>query len=201
MSLYREALALADENSVDFRLDPLLNLHIHHNLAELIPLTSEFSSHCLSSGSNPLENNQVKKRKETSVGKFEKFYVKRGKRSKNCKLIFSRDDSSLMNHNTIDDFNWPSPGTIDNSLKSSVVYGPSSSSKFADSAKIGSQADASCRLSSGCYAIGCLRKTCETIKQKYLSVFIMKMSLAQEEFKTSSMQVLHHISLFLCEAS
>ncbi|KAL2926006.1 E3 ubiquitin-protein ligase SHPRH [Bienertia sinuspersici] len=35
-SLYKEALALAEENSQDFRVDPLLNLHIHHNLAKVL---------------------------------------------------------------------------------------------------------------------------------------------------------------------
>ncbi|KAI7996620.1 Protein NRT1/ PTR FAMILY 5.6 [Camellia lanceoleosa] len=37
-SLYREALVLAEEHSEDFRLDPLLNIHIHYNLAEIRPL-------------------------------------------------------------------------------------------------------------------------------------------------------------------
>lgn len=43
VSLYREALALADEHFDDFRLDPLLNIHIHHNLVEILPLTPEYS--------------------------------------------------------------------------------------------------------------------------------------------------------------
>lgn len=36
VSLYKEALALAEENSEDFRLDPLLRIHIHHNLSEIL---------------------------------------------------------------------------------------------------------------------------------------------------------------------
>ncbi|KAM7494701.1 hypothetical protein LguiB_029310 [Lonicera macranthoides] len=39
VSLYKEALAFAEEHSEDFRLDPLLNIHIHHNLGEILPLT------------------------------------------------------------------------------------------------------------------------------------------------------------------
>lgn len=35
VSLYKEALALVEEHSKEFRLDPLLNIHIHHNLAEI----------------------------------------------------------------------------------------------------------------------------------------------------------------------
>ncbi|GKU91240.1 hypothetical protein SLEP1_g5140 [Rubroshorea leprosula] len=36
VSLYNEALDITQENSEDFRLDPLLNIHIHHNLAEIL---------------------------------------------------------------------------------------------------------------------------------------------------------------------
>ncbi|XP_074286458.1 uncharacterized protein LOC141611745 [Silene latifolia] len=39
-SLYKEGLALAEEHSEDFRLDPLLNIHIHHNLAEILKSAS-----------------------------------------------------------------------------------------------------------------------------------------------------------------
>ncbi|XP_019456201.1 PREDICTED: E3 ubiquitin-protein ligase SHPRH isoform X2 [Lupinus angustifolius] len=35
--LYNEALTSAEEHSEDFRVDPLLNIHTHHNLAEILP--------------------------------------------------------------------------------------------------------------------------------------------------------------------
>ncbi|KAL9249583.1 E3 ubiquitin-protein ligase SHPRH-like protein [Drosera capensis] len=38
--LYKEALTISEEHSEDFRLDPLLSLHIHHNLAELLSSSS-----------------------------------------------------------------------------------------------------------------------------------------------------------------
>nr|VDD15822.1 unnamed protein product [Brassica oleracea] len=38
VSLYKEALNITEENAEDFRLDPLLNIHILHNLAEILPL-------------------------------------------------------------------------------------------------------------------------------------------------------------------
>ncbi|KAL3834738.1 hypothetical protein ACJIZ3_009474 [Penstemon smallii] len=38
VSLYKESLSLVEEHSEDFRLDPLLNIHVHHNLAEALPL-------------------------------------------------------------------------------------------------------------------------------------------------------------------
>ncbi|KAK9741867.1 hypothetical protein RND81_03G134600 [Saponaria officinalis] len=43
-SLYKEGLALAEEHSEDFRLDPLLNIHIHHNLADILKSASNSSS-------------------------------------------------------------------------------------------------------------------------------------------------------------
>uniref|UniRef100_A0A7N0TH89 E3 ubiquitin-protein ligase SHPRH n=1 Tax=Kalanchoe fedtschenkoi TaxID=63787 RepID=A0A7N0TH89_KALFE len=36
VSLYEESLAITKEHSEDFRLDPLMSLHIHHNLAEIL---------------------------------------------------------------------------------------------------------------------------------------------------------------------
>lgn len=38
VSLYKEALNITEEQAEDFRLDPLLNIHILHNLAEILPL-------------------------------------------------------------------------------------------------------------------------------------------------------------------
>lgn len=43
ISLYQESLALAEDHSEDFRLDPLLNIHITHNLSEILPLSSDCS--------------------------------------------------------------------------------------------------------------------------------------------------------------
>ncbi|KAK1388404.1 E3 ubiquitin-protein ligase SHPRH [Heracleum sosnowskyi] len=40
--LYKEALTVIEEHSEDFRVDPLLNIHLHHNLAEILPLTADF---------------------------------------------------------------------------------------------------------------------------------------------------------------
>lgn len=38
VSSYKEALRITEEHAEDFRLDPLLNIHILHNLAEILPL-------------------------------------------------------------------------------------------------------------------------------------------------------------------
>ncbi|WCJ20101.1 zinc ion binding DNA binding helicases ATP binding nucleic acid binding [Euphorbia peplus] len=42
--LYREALALTEEHSKDFRLDPLLSIHINHNCAEILPMVTDYTS-------------------------------------------------------------------------------------------------------------------------------------------------------------
>ncbi|CAH9090614.1 unnamed protein product [Cuscuta epithymum] len=43
ISLYKEALAVTEDHSEDFHLDPLLNIHINHNLAEVLPqIADEF---------------------------------------------------------------------------------------------------------------------------------------------------------------
>ncbi|KAL3653381.1 hypothetical protein CASFOL_003062 [Castilleja foliolosa] len=52
ISLYKEALDFVEEHSNDFRLDPLLNIHIHHNLAEALPLIKKSSQQKSDSGSS-----------------------------------------------------------------------------------------------------------------------------------------------------
>nr|KAJ0219821.1 hypothetical protein LSAT_V11C200097200 [Lactuca sativa] len=53
ISLYKEALELAEEHSEDFRVDPLLNIHIHYNLAEILPLTTNSIQKFNSGEQNP----------------------------------------------------------------------------------------------------------------------------------------------------
>ncbi|XP_034896737.1 uncharacterized protein [Populus alba] len=50
VSLYKEALALSQEHCEDFRLDPLLNIHIHHNLADILALVMDHSTEVPSNG-------------------------------------------------------------------------------------------------------------------------------------------------------
>ncbi|KAL0316994.1 UNVERIFIED_CONTAM: E3 ubiquitin-protein ligase SHPRH [Sesamum angustifolium] len=52
VSLYKEALDLVEEHSCDFRLDPLLNIHIHYNLAEVLPPTEKSLQQMSVSGSS-----------------------------------------------------------------------------------------------------------------------------------------------------
>ncbi|KAK9061003.1 hypothetical protein SSX86_018183 [Deinandra increscens subsp. villosa] len=60
ISLYKEAMELAEEHSEDFRIDPLLNIHIHYNLSEILPLTSEDQQYTKCSGPESCEGNTCK---------------------------------------------------------------------------------------------------------------------------------------------
>ncbi|CAN8317715.1 unnamed protein product [Cochlearia groenlandica] len=51
LTLYREALNITEEHAEDFRLDPLLNIHILHNFAEILPLVESYNGKCSASGS------------------------------------------------------------------------------------------------------------------------------------------------------
>ncbi|CAN0923759.1 E3 ubiquitin-protein ligase SHPRH [Linum grandiflorum] len=104
VTLYREALALAEEHSEDFRLDPLLNIHLHHNLYEVLLKEPGCSSETCSHG----------------------------------------DHTDILE---------PSKNSL-NSDKS-------------------------------------LRVACESLKQKYLSVFSSKLYVTQQDFKKSYMQVVN----------
>ncbi|MFS8013257.1 putative chromatin remodeling SNF2 family [Helianthus anomalus] len=57
ISLYKEALELAEEHSEDFRVDPLLNIHIHYNLSEILPLTSQSQPYSKCSGPESCDGN------------------------------------------------------------------------------------------------------------------------------------------------
>ncbi|PKU64874.1 E3 ubiquitin-protein ligase SHPRH isoform X3 [Dendrobium catenatum] len=157
VSLYKEALVVADENSNDYRLDPLLSLHIHYNLAELLSLTSELSCPYMGNHSETNEN------KRDVTGKYERHYVKRQKVGADCK-----------------------PNSIKESLEKHAIL---NSSTVDDNVCEAKENRANNELPSRCYAVGCLRKTCENIKQKYLSAFISKLSVAQQDFKSSYKEV------------
>lgn len=155
VSLYKEALAVADENIDDYRLDPLLSLHIHHNLAGLLSLTSELLCQC-----NGRQCSQTNEKKRHAAGKYDRNYVKRQKNGVEHEPNFIITGESFEKH---------------------AVLNSSTVNKKACEAKAH---NAKNELPSRCYAVGCLRETCENIKQKYLSSFISKLSLVQQEFKS-----------------
>ncbi|PKA53189.1 Putative SWI/SNF-related matrix-associated actin-dependent regulator of chromatin subfamily A member 3-like 2 [Apostasia shenzhenica] len=157
--LYKEALAIADENHDDFRLDPLLNLHIHHNLAELVSLSSEpvdIHSHL------GMLDSEANKNKRHVGGKYGQHYVKRQRINDSCKLVSVTKGEALEQH-AITNSSAIDCMTIEHSSQSEIP----------------GRADAASSL----------RGACESIKQKYLSSFISKLYTAQQEFKAAYNEV------------
>ena len=159
ISLYKEALALAEGHSEDFRLDPLLNLHIHHNLAEILPLPSGSSHH--SKGEEYPRSTEEKASKIHNVEQCDGHVAKMQKVGGEYHSILNGEKkefcstSNLSEEGVNDKIEW----------------------------------DAEPNIQSRSFNDGCLRTTCENIKQKFLSLFSSKLSVAQQEFKKSYMQV------------
>lgn len=66
VSLYKEALSLVTDHSEDFRLDPLLNIHILYNLAEVLPLSLDGQKSAPTSSENVLSGiPEIEKRDNT----------------------------------------------------------------------------------------------------------------------------------------
>jgi E3 ubiquitin-protein ligase SHPRH len=57
------------------------------------------------------------------------------------------------------------------------------------SVELDAENNAGCHSSSECFADCCLRKTCNTLKEKYLSVFTTKLLIAQKDFSASMEEV------------
>lgn len=173
ISLYKEALALARENFDDFRVDPLLNLHINHNLAELLRASSEDLQEC------PLkeqtsEVHGARKRKETSPADSGLCGIKR-------KKICENSRSSLMTDN-------PETSKEDKNINTQVC----------GSEEMDVENDSGCHTSSVCLADGCLKNTCNSIREKYLSVFTSKLLIAQKDFSASFTEVVFLLLYFSC---
>ncbi|KAI3952838.1 hypothetical protein MKX01_006881 [Papaver californicum] len=166
VSMYREALALAEEYSDDFRLDPLLNLHIHHNLTEILPVTSGYSLEHCSMGGQLSDNPEKRDSKLYEVGDFDQHPMKRQK--------ISEDNSSsyLTSQNLQQE-----ESHVASELERTGVQGNK-----------GTNHDVQQQMSSRSFAEGCLR-ACESTKLKYLSMFNSKLSSAQQEFRNARMQV------------
>ncbi|KAI3458420.1 hypothetical protein Pfo_015083 [Paulownia fortunei] len=150
VSLYKEALDLVEEHSDDFRLDPLLNIHIHHNLAEALPLTE-----------NSLQQKSVS-------GSCEKLI------SGTCDI--DKNDNHAMKREEMINYNPSLKIIYDNSLNS-----PSCLLRNGETS-----CDVQQHMST---YVQCLREACEDLKQKFLSIFTSKLSLAQQEFRRLYEQV------------
>ncbi|KZV51925.1 snf2 histone linker phd ring helicase [Dorcoceras hygrometricum] len=86
VSLYKEALFMVQEHSDDFRLDPLLNIHIHHNLSEILSLSVD-----------SLTDTSVSRRSEELTGPCD---IDKNQNNAVIKERLVRHDHSLTSENT-----------------------------------------------------------------------------------------------------
>ncbi|KAK3126035.1 hypothetical protein QOZ80_7BG0613020 [Eleusine coracana subsp. coracana] len=166
ISLYKEALALAHENIDDFRVDPLLNLHINYNLAELLTTSSEYRQECPLKD-QPHDHDSKRKRKDYSSADPDLCSVKR---NKVCK-----DDSSSLTANVLE-----TSEKDENVIRQTCTNG-----------EVDAETVAGCHSSFQCFSDSCLRKTCNAIREKYLSVFTARLTVAQKDFSAASTEVLN----------
>ncbi|CAN6200289.1 unnamed protein product [Urochloa humidicola] len=164
IALYKEALALADENADDFRVDPLLNLHINYNLAELLRTSSDYLQEC------PLKKQASevdisRKRKETIETDLRS--IKRNKICENSVLSLTANGLEMSEED-------------ENVIGQACATGEMDKENFAGG-----------HSPSKCFADECLRKTCNAITEKYLSVFTSRLIVAQKDFNASFTEVLN----------
>ncbi|KAL3521327.1 hypothetical protein ACH5RR_019476 [Cinchona calisaya] len=161
ISLYKEALALAEENLEDLRLDPLLNIHIHHNLAEILLLSSDNNKQSQSVPESIKEN-------VSRICDLEQSDQRAVKRAKidvvDSNLIIDSDNLSEQ----------PCLAQANGSSLKAFNVDVHASSQFTSDQ--------------------CFRTVCENLKQKYLSLFYSKLSMAQQEFRKSYEQVCNEFS-------
>ncbi|XWS74480.1 hypothetical protein CRYUN_Cryun01aG0001600 [Craigia yunnanensis] len=164
VSLYKEALDITKEHSEDFRLDPLLSIHIRHNLAEILPMVTT-SSEQLPIEIQQFSGSSEKASKVHSIEICDQSSVKRQK---------LKDLENLeINAGNLPD--------ISSDLSENGTHNDQDCS-------------GQCHMSSGTLNEQSLRIDCENLKQKYLSAFTTKLSAAQQEFRKSYMQVCNAFS-------
>lgn len=163
ISLYKEALDLAHRNFDDFRIDPLLNLHINHNLAEMLTTSSEYLQECPRK-KQPSSVCNKRKRKEADPADSDLSGIKRHKVSENGCSVLTADGPETSEDNNL-------------------------TGQASTSVELDADNDSGCHSSSECFADGCLRKTCNTLKEKYLSAFATKLLIAQKDFNASLEEV------------
>lgn len=159
VSLYKEALDITKEHSEDFRLDPLLSIHIHHNLAQILPVVTTFPVQ-LPVERHQFSGNSVKASHVCNIEISDQSSVKR--------LKLEDLDNSKINAGNVQD----------------IAFELSEISTNNDQ-----DCNGQCHMSSGALNEQSLRIECQNLKQKYLSAFTTKLSAAQQEFRKSYMQV------------
>ncbi|KAH9767584.1 RING-finger DEAD-like helicase PHD and SNF2 domain-containing protein [Citrus sinensis] len=158
VSLYKEAMAVVEEHSEDFRLDPLLNIHLHHNLTEILPMVANCATE-LSQNEQHFPGSSEKAFKIHSIETCDE-------NARKCQRV-SREENS--------DF----------------TDAEDPSGHLSDLSENGFNGDrkSDCCVSSSSFDDASLITVCENLKQKYLSGFSIKLSVAQQEFRKSYVQV------------
>ncbi|KAI4383932.1 hypothetical protein MLD38_009712 [Melastoma candidum] len=162
VSLYKEALQLSSEYSEDFSLDPLLSIHVHYNLSDILLKASHGQRETVdtevnfgSCNTNPLKRPAIDMSDDLPAMKREK-------------LNESTEDGCLSTPSETCDLAIDLSGDILNQKTTCNVDPPSLPSySYHDT----------------------LRTTCEDVKQKYLTVFKSRLITAQQEFKKAHEQV------------
>nr|TKW36527.1 hypothetical protein SEVIR_2G446300v2 [Setaria viridis] len=166
ISFYKEALALAHENIDDFRIDPLLNLHINYNLAELLRTSSEYLQECpLKKQASEVDNSRKRKKNNTVETDLHST-----KRSKICENSVSSLTANGLETSEEDE----------NFIGQACTTGEMDTENFAGG-----------HSSLKCFADECLRKTCNAITEKYLSVFTSRLIVVQKDFNASFTEVVN----------
>ena len=168
VSLYKEAMDLAKEHSEDFSLDPLLNIHIHHNLSEILFKISD-PSECQSDDGHCSRNSETGASKRPNFEECgDQYVIKRQK------------------------LNGIEEGLGACTLKAHA----STSDALLNALNERRESNAGSSLASDSFSYGCLKAACENFKQKFLSAFNSKLTIAQLEFKKSYEQVCFSIFYF-----
>ncbi|OWM87325.1 hypothetical protein CDL15_Pgr022436 [Punica granatum] len=159
IKIYKESLELADEHAEDFKLDPLLNIHIHHNLAEILSLAS-----C---DKQELEGQ--------SSGNFEtkvslKCYSEESETHNSVKRQKLNEQDNRSSSNAIKLPTTSCGKCIDPLVrKKEDLPKPKLGSKFLD--------------------CDSLKASCASFKLKFLAIFSLKLTVARHDFQKSYEQV------------
>ncbi|KAH9308738.1 hypothetical protein KI387_036649 [Taxus chinensis] len=165
VSLYREALTKTEENCDDFRLDPLLNLHILHNLAEMIAVSSNPNTKGNSEGG---ESFTGPKDEDTTLYRSSQVgYCTKQQKIEEC-IVSSSTRPSDQSSPRWDSSSMEDPRMADKCSK----YDPQRQGV------------------SRTLRDGFLTKDCDSIKEKYMLQFTTKLAAARDEFRSSYSQVI-----------
>lgn len=162
VSLYEEALHLSNEYSEDFSLDPLLSIHVHYNLSDILLKLSDELRETLDT--------------EVNVGSCDTDALKRPA------IDMSDDLPALKRHKL-------SGSTADGCRSIPLETCDPTSDLLGDILNRKTTCNDNTPSLPSYLDHDTLRTTCEDAKQKYLTVFNSRLITAQQEFNKTYEQV------------